>query len=349
MKPFGVFAVVTFVTVCNCSQLSHADNMVLRLEGDPESYFEAPDSDSLDSALATAFTVEAWVNPDNSGGENMVVNKEDVYEIAVKDGFFQTAVQPQGQGWAWLNSQGEVLAGEWTHIAITWDGEFVNTFVSGEFVQTFELVGDAANDSPDTFKVGRRTRGGATHSIYTGLIDEVRISKVVRYTDEGFEVPRSAFIPDADTVALYHFDTALNGVVADASDLRNDGVLLNDAVLVADDFLLPPGEGKTPGDFNDDGMVDLSDFAILASNMNTRPANFAKGDINFDSRVDLSDFIQFREVFSATGNGVAAVPEPNGLAMITLAGWALLMTATRRRRKVRRDCGATSSAHRDFK
>ena len=156
----------------------------------------------------------------------------------------------------------------------------------------------------------------------------------MRYTEDGFEVPAAAFAPDEDTVALYHFDESINGVVRDASGRANDGMLINDAVLVEDDFLLPSGQGGTPGDFNEDGAIDLADFQILASNFNTSGTSFADGDIIFDRRVDLRDFLEFRKVFlAAQGNGVAAVPEPNSLAMISLAGGAFLLLM--RRRKMR--------------
>ncbi len=330
MKAFVIVLIVTFVTA-SAWQRGHAANNVLRLEGDPESYFESPDADSFDAELFNTFTVEAWVNPDKTDGENMVVNKEDVYEISVNNGILQTAIQPAGQSWAWLGNEGEVLDSEWTHIAATWDGEIASTFVNGEFMNSFPLVGDAVNNSLDTFKVGRRTRGGDTHSIYTGLIDEVRISKVVRYTEDGYEVPTAAYEPDDDTVALYHFDESINGVIRDASGRGNDGMLINDAVLVEDDFLLPAGQGRTPGDFNEDGAIDQADFVILASNFNTSGTSFADGDIVFDRRVDLRDFVKFREVFmAAQANGVAPVPEPNGLAMISLASVVLLLLMRRR-------------------
>ena len=46
------------------------------------------------------------------------------------------------------------------------------------------------NDTDDSLKVGRRVRGDVDlHSIFTGLIDEVRISKVIRYTEDGYAVP----------------------------------------------------------------------------------------------------------------------------------------------------------------
>jgi hypothetical protein len=164
----------------------------------------------------------------------MILNKEDVYEIAIVDGIFQTAIRTVDKGWAWISSNGNVPAGAWTHVAITYDREKTRLYVSGKFLAESNEWKGKLYDSPDTFKVGRRTRGGDTHSIYKGLTDEVRISKVVRYTGD-FDVPDSAFEPDADTVALYHFDEATGTEVRDFSPNGNNGNLINDAVLVPAD------------------------------------------------------------------------------------------------------------------
>lgn len=237
MKKLNPATLILSVCLCNLTQLCDAAQMALKLEGDPESYFAAPDHHSLDGDLGTAFAVEAWVKPTINTGENIILNKEDVYEIAVKDETFQTAVQPKGGTWEWWNSEGPVPINGWTHVAVTWDGSTIRTFVNGKFLKAFDKPG-VLNDSPDTFKVGRRTRGGDTHSIFSGLVDEVRISKVVRYTEAGFALPKSAFAPDGDTVALYHFDEAINGVVKDASGFANNGTLINNAVLVPSDIPL---------------------------------------------------------------------------------------------------------------
>jgi hypothetical protein len=230
------FWFITIIAVFSFCQVAMAANMALRLEGDPESFFEAPDDESFDGDIGDQLTVEAWVNPDKVDGENMILNKEDSYEIAVVDGTFQVAIQPAGGGWEWVvDNAGPVNAGEWTHVAATYDGTVIRTYVNGEHYSTFDKSG-VLNNSPDTFKVGRRTRGDAvTHSIYTGLIDEVRVSKVVRYTEAGFDVPTAPFEPDGDTVALYHFDEADGTGIKDASENRNDGNLINDAVLVPAD------------------------------------------------------------------------------------------------------------------
>ena len=46
---------------------------------------------------------------------------------------------------------------------------------------------------------------GATHSIFDGLVDEVRISDIARY-DADYDVPKTAFVPDDNTLYLLHLD-----------------------------------------------------------------------------------------------------------------------------------------------
>lgn len=203
-----------------------AANTALQMTGDPDSFFEAPDNSSFDGDLAN-FTVEAWVKPTRTDGTHIIVNKEDAYEIAVQSGTFQVALQPAGNSWAWIDSGAKVPADAWSHVAITFDGKTIAMFVNGKKVATNTDWQGHVNDSTDTFKVGRRTRGGASHNVYYGLIDEVRVSSVIRYTGD-FTPPDAPFTADGDTTALYHFtDTK------DASSRHNDGNLVKDAKLVA--------------------------------------------------------------------------------------------------------------------
>jgi hypothetical protein len=232
--------ITTIAILFSFCQVAMADNMALKLEGDPESFFEAPDDPTFDADLED-LTLEAWVNPADNVGERMILNKEDVYEIAIVDGIFKTAIMTVDKSWAWIDSSEEanVPANAWTHVAITYDREKTSLYVHGKLLAENDEWKGKLKDSPDTFKVGRRTRGGDTHSIYSGLIDEVRISSVVRYTGD-FDVPTQYFRPDDDTVALYHFDEAHETVVEDASPNGNHGNLVNAAVLVPADTPIAP-------------------------------------------------------------------------------------------------------------
>lgn len=102
-----------------------------------------------------------------------------------------------------------------------------------------------------------------------------------------------------------------------------------DNISIVTDF-----QGITLGDFNKDDSIDLDDYAILLSNMDTgdQDTSFESGDINFTGNVDLSDFAEFRRVYAAAnpdGPPLSAVPEPTTLSMIA---FGLLGLMIRRRR-----------------
>ncbi len=56
-----------------------------------------------------------------------------------------------------------------------------------------------------------------------------------------------------------------------------------------------------PADFNLDGIVDIADMNIIASNMFETGRTFAEGDANFDGVVDGSDFNIWNDHYGETG------------------------------------------------
>jgi hypothetical protein len=299
MNRFTFASLALFVGVCALPRAGHAAQMALKLDGvDVDSYFAAPNSPSLAKDIGSNITVEAWINPavnipDAAHTDGyIIVNKEDSYEIGVRNDdptleeTFQVALRPADASdgtagtWGWNDSGVTIPANKWTHVAATWDGLTLRTFVNGKFAMSFDWPGPDGNkgtvadgssgtsEGLATLKVGRRGRGGDIHSIFNGLIDEVRISKVIRYTEAGYTVPTGEFKTDADTVALYHFNDAstaaadltaltdkftalgpthdtgagtddpaldIKGVVKDDSTFHNDGALTKNAALVAAD------------------------------------------------------------------------------------------------------------------
>ena len=93
-------------------------------------------------------------------------------------------------------------------------------------------------------------------------------------------------------------------------------------------------DGGIAGDFNGDGAVDLSDFAILAENFGnviSGDDSVSSGDFNRDQVVDMKDFRDWRAVFNAgEPAGASAVPEPSSLGLI---GVGILALAGLRRRR----------------
>ncbi len=105
------------------------------------------------------------------------------------------------------------------------------------------------------------------------------------------------------------------------------------------------GRAYVDGDATLDGKVDGADFAALLADFGKNNQTWAGGDFNADGRVNLADFrvmlAHFGESMPGVSNaasasdfarvrafadslGVAAVPEPTGIALPALAGLALL-------------------------
>lgn len=77
-------------------------------------------------------------------------------------------------------------------------------------------------------------------------------------------------------------------------------------------------------DFNDDGLVNGDDLALLTANYGKTPAALADGDGNGDNVVDGIDFLMWQRQSTAASSGAAnAVPEPNTALLTILA--ALLL------------------------
>jgi glucose/arabinose dehydrogenase len=72
------------------------------------------------------------------------------------------------------------------------------------------------NSDPFLVIGAEKRDAGAQFPSYHGWIDEVRVSRVVRYT-ASFTRPSAPFVSDANTVALYHFDEGNGNVITDAS------------------------------------------------------------------------------------------------------------------------------------
>ncbi len=95
----------------------------------------------------------------------------------------------------------------------------------------------------------------------------------------------------------------------------------NSRPLLTVDFTLPPA--RTPGDVNDDSVVDAADVALLAASFGTTTTanNFDVGEFSGDGLVGLADLAIVQRNFSAIGlaPSPAAVPEPSALFLCIAA------------------------------
>jgi glucose/arabinose dehydrogenase len=135
----------------------------------------------------------------------------------------------------------DVTDGVWHHVAVTRrksDGR-LRIYVDGVLDaegdgnvgpdQDVSYLDDRATSYPnsDPFLVigAEKHDAGPAYPSYHGLLDEIRLSTVERYTASRFTRQFSAFVPDGNTAALYHLDEGAGDVVGDASGGGSHGTL----------------------------------------------------------------------------------------------------------------------------
>jgi len=116
--------------------------------------------------------------------------------------------------------------GVWQHVAATADTETgaKQLFIDGVLIDACQMdTKNASADGPLTIGAHLQISNGQPYPsyMYTGLLDEVRISSIVRY-DGDFEPPRWNE-PDADTLLLYHFSEGTGMSLEDVSSNGMDG------------------------------------------------------------------------------------------------------------------------------
>ncbi|MCS7274987.1 MAG: putative Ig domain-containing protein [Candidatus Bipolaricaulota bacterium] len=125
-----------------------------------------------------------------------------------------------------------VTNGQWHHVAVTrqYSTGQLCIFVNGQ--QDVCGPGNVGSNRDVSYRDGRSTSypnsdpflvlgaekhdAGPAYPSYKGWLDELRISNVRRYTGN-FTPPSVPFTPDANTVALYHFDEGSGNTINDSS------------------------------------------------------------------------------------------------------------------------------------
>jgi serine/threonine protein kinase len=169
------------------------------------------------------FTMESWTTPSNGTLENkghvMTLANFGVYLQRFTNGKQWAAdalglLNPRGTPAGAIRGPASDYLGKRQHVAFAVDAKgTARLFVDGK------LHGQVKSDgihptARGTIHIGA---GRATPPVnyYQGIIDEVRISNVARYTEDF--APAERFEPDEHTLALYHFDEGQGDTLIDSS------------------------------------------------------------------------------------------------------------------------------------
>jgi hypothetical protein len=136
-----------------------------------------PDADSLD--LTTGMTFQAWVKPWSLFGWRTVMLKQGNSSAAYA--LFANDLGPWPAGYLRINSNDRAVRwlhlmplGEWTHLAMTYDGVTMRLFVNGDEKESRAQTG-AVMVTDGQLSIGGNTLWGQW---FRGQMDDVRIYDV---------------------------------------------------------------------------------------------------------------------------------------------------------------------------
>lgn len=215
-----------------------SENWALEFDGEND-YVELS---TLEFEAVQPLTFEAWcrvlpgktLNEDNvdplfvsntltqiSTGNVLIYSREHAgYWMASQALSDKSAVSTQ------LYMNNRIREGQVCHIAAVWNGNESGLYYDGELVDNLSKVMPPVNtDYDDRHLPPFIGKVLLLHSMkqrfFQGVISEVRISNIARYTED-FK-PEQRFEPDEHTLALYHFDEGNGDVLKDSSGNGHHG------------------------------------------------------------------------------------------------------------------------------
>lgn len=140
------------------------------------------------------FTIEAWVNPSVNAAEyQTIMATRTTYTSSIPSvwalGYHQ--LMPYFFSDKMVLQAGSLPLNTWSHVAVVRFNGILTMYVNGMAVATSTSIYNFTDDSQ--FTIGGNTDG--SEPINQGYVDEVRVSKIARYTGN-FTPPNNQFAPD---------------------------------------------------------------------------------------------------------------------------------------------------------
>ena len=143
---------------------------------DGTGYVKATDGGASAADFGHALTLAVWVRPDALGGTQMVISKDNAYELElgkVADGLWNLRLANAVQG----NAETPLAEGVWQHLAVTWDGATVRYYRNGQPDGSDPFGGVLPSNDSDLGLGARPTPAisGGPAFFLVGALDEARL------------------------------------------------------------------------------------------------------------------------------------------------------------------------------
>ena len=170
------------------------------------------------------FTIEAWFYPTATATQVMIAsqnNSSQALDLLLLSGQVKLYMSDNGSSWniSGGTSFGSYNVNSWNHVALVRNGNTLELMLNGTRGNTVSFSGSVYayenngrqstapgsgnNYLENDLKVGSIE---GTTSLYTGYINDVRISDNARYTGSSYTQPSAALENDSNTIQLVSFD-----------------------------------------------------------------------------------------------------------------------------------------------
>lgn len=244
------------------------------LEADNSQYLSIADGSQSGLDITADITIEAWVKIESFPENMSIVCKGDGYD----DQGYNLMVASDGSVWAQhsdatgggtsMNSRsqaGDITAGTWYHIAMTWvagSGNPIRLFINGaEVSYSNQQTGHTfIRNSSDPLWIGKREYNGSAQGFVDGLIDDVRIWSSARSDlDICNNISPGSITGSESNLEGYW---TMDGVLTDGTSNGNDLINNNSAVFSTDEgsgTCTPPDYKSSDFEVNSTQYLSISD------------------------------------------------------------------------------------------
>ncbi len=164
----------------------------LRFSG--QNWVEVIDSETV--RITDGLTMAVWVNPESFAGEQTICTKDRGYYLQLRNGKIGNyAYNLSAPGYH--ESPDVIPLGEWSHIAVSWDGNNLVQYLNGKKVNSVSTKGAIAT-TDDSVGIGAEvripSRGEVEWRFYTGIIDELLIFNAGKTEAEIKEIMNGGYL-----------------------------------------------------------------------------------------------------------------------------------------------------------